>query len=70
MTITAHYAIIISKNDSRACSVCRNLAMLRAQSEPSHTQVEVIKDLTSLLESELASLSPTDTSETGERILA
>ncbi|KAL1690527.1 hypothetical protein GGG16DRAFT_113996 [Schizophyllum commune] len=44
--------------------------MLRAQSEPSHTQVEVIKDLTSLLESELASLSPTDTSETGERILA
>ncbi|KAL1715581.1 hypothetical protein EV715DRAFT_207120 [Schizophyllum commune] len=53
----------------RAASVA-NLAMLRAQFEPSHTQIEVIKDLTSLLESELACLSPTDTSETREKILA
>ncbi|KAI4526914.1 hypothetical protein K525DRAFT_187991 [Schizophyllum commune Loenen D] len=53
----------------RAASVA-NLAMLRAQFEPSHTQIEVIKDLTSLSESELACLSPTDTSETGDRILA
>ncbi|KAI5829867.1 hypothetical protein K523DRAFT_372607 [Schizophyllum commune Tattone D] len=36
----------------RSASVA-NLALLRAQSEPSHTQIEVIKDLTSLLEEKI-----------------